>query len=338
MVTPFLPPMNSATFSWACQYPLARDTGETVDASPYVCPVPVLELDLCRDHGFRRETRRCIVEIDNIAEDGKIPADRLHIIPSGSLCCHIRFHGSLFCYFNRFFPSRRRFCLQGIIVPHRDPPVPAEFPHLGRQRLPAPEPPFRVCVRKAPLFCVLREHRVPAPGIVRVHYLKVLILALEHGRADITPDPFDPLLVKGVHRGLLPPEVEEDFECPPVPDRGDVELERVSRVLAGLFERSPVPRLVPPVALHRDAGTNLRKVELERAQLQELAAPPVILPRGPGLLDRLPEVPGFFDHGNTLRFHKRDGLRKLDTGIEEERLRHPGLSCEREHRRAVLAT
>ena len=54
---------------------LGRDLRQAVDSPADVGPVTVLELDECLYHRLGRETRRSVVQVDNIAKDREIPAD-----------------------------------------------------------------------------------------------------------------------------------------------------------------------------------------------------------------------------------------------------------------------
>ncbi len=175
-----------------------------------------------------------------------------------------------------------------------------------------------------------------------MHLPEPLVLALKHRRAEVTAHPFKTLLVERVHGGdLLPPEVEEDLKRPPVPDRRDVQLQGgICRVLTRLVEVGTVPGLVPAVPLDGDAGgAEPGEVDLQGGlQFQEFAAPAVVLPGRPGLLDRLEEVAAFFDDLDVLRrreLHRLGG--ELEPGVDEERLLHPCLPREMEDGGAVLA-
>ncbi len=170
-----------------------------------------------------------------------------------------------------------------------------------------------------------------------MHLPEPLVLALERRRAEVAAYPLKTLLVERVHGNLLPPEVEEDLERPPVPDRRDVQLQGICRVLARLVEVGPVPGLVPTVPLDGDAGAGIGEVDLQGVEFQEFAAPTVVLPRRTRLLDGLEEIAALPDDLDALRRHELHRLGEFDPGIDEERLLHPCLAGEVEDGGAVLA-
>ncbi len=315
---------------------LRRDPGQAVDAPSDVGPVAVLELDERLHHRFRRKTRRCVVQIDDVAEDREILPDILR----GEFffcrqCRTLGFDCLHTCRLGRFLCDRS--LTEGEVLVHADAPLPADLAHLRGQRPPPPEPPTVVGVRQAVLLRPGYKEFVPAPRQFRVHLPETLILALKRRRAEVTADPFEALLIERVYGGLAPPEVEEDLERPPVPDRRDVQLQGVCGVLARLVEVGPVPGLVPAVPLDGDAGAGPGKVDLQGVEFQEFAAPAAVLPRRPRLLDRLEEVAALPDDLDALRRHERHGLGEFQPGIDEERLLHPGLSCKVEGGGAVFA-
>ncbi len=73
---------------------------------------------------------------------------------------------------------------------------------------------------REPFFiCPLLKERIPAPGIFGQDYPEFLVLAFKHGRTEEAPDTLEPLIIQRIDFRLLPPEVEENLKCPPVPYR-----------------------------------------------------------------------------------------------------------------------
>ncbi|OPY40362.1 MAG: hypothetical protein A4E40_00824 [Methanoregulaceae archaeon PtaU1.Bin059] len=223
------------------------------------------------------------------------------------------------------------------LLPECDTVGLAELLHLGREVLPAPEPPQGILGRKTPGLRPIFQEFVPSRGIFGMYLFKSLCFALEHGRAEVAADPLEPEVIQGVDGYVLPPQIEVYLERPPVPDRRDIQLERVGRVLAGDRQVCPVPGLVPPVSLDRDTGPYPGKVEFKGVQFQEFAAPPPVFCRRPGLLHCTPEIPAPAYNRDSLGLHECNGLGEFDTGIDEESLCYPGFPGERENRSAVFS-
>ena len=132
--------------------------------------------------------------------------------------------------------------------------------------MPAPEAPCAIGTRKPLFICPFFKKYIPAPGIFGQDDPEFFVLALKHCRTEETPDALEPFIIERIYLNFLPPEIEEYLQCPPVPYRGDIELEGVSRVLACLVQISPVPRFIPPVPLYGNTGADTGEVELERVQ------------------------------------------------------------------------
>ena len=315
--------------------PLGGDTGIAVHPASDVGTVPVLELDHRLDHRLRGEPGGGIVKVDDLSKDREVLSDLVNGEGFAIRSLSFWFHGTL-SYRSRglFLPGNG---LQGEIFVEGDPPAPAELPHLGRECLPAPEAPSPELFGEPFLPGPPVEECIPPGSLFRVQGSEYFVLALKHRRADHASDPFDPLLVEGVDGGVLPPEVEEYLQRPPVPDRRDIQLQGICRVLAGLIEVSPVPGLVPAVPLDREAGAGRLKVDLQGVELLQLAAPAVIFARRPGLLGRLPEVTGLPDHLHPERFDKRHCLWELDASVEEECLFNTGFPRKEQCGHAVFA-
>ncbi len=170
-----------------------------------------------------------------------------------------------------------------------------ELLHFRRQFLPAPETPGDELLRKAALLRPSCEELFPAVRHLRVGDAKRFKLGFEHRRAEITADPFISAFVERVVGKFPEPQIEEHIKSPPGPDRGEVQLQGIGRVLTQCFKRSPAPGLIPAVSLDRQTLSGICEMDFERIEFEQFAAPAVILSRRSGFFHCLPEVAGFLN-------------------------------------------